>query len=97
MTEPSSGGALPVRRSYPVDTGRIAGLVIEIDPTQNESALAVLQAQLHEQPDGMRIIFGYDLLKQQLFPLAQCNQSHFRQLSYYSDSFQLELDLVNLT
>lgn len=61
MNNPTSGGALPVRRSYPVDTGRIAGLVIEIDATQDESALAVLQAQLHEQPEGARIIFGYDL------------------------------------
>ena len=61
VTPLPADGSLPVRRSYPVETGRVAGLVVEIDPTGNESALAVLQAQLHEQPEGTRVIFGYDL------------------------------------
>ena len=60
MSGPADG-ALPVRRSYPVATERLTGLVVEIDPSRNESALAVLQAQLHESVPGQRLIFGYEL------------------------------------
>lgn len=61
MIPASDGGALPVRRCHPVDAGRLVGLVIEIDATGNDTALAVLQASLHEAPEGRRLIFGYDL------------------------------------
>lgn len=52
-------GALPVRRSYLVDTTRLTGVVVEIDPTREPAALAVLQAGLHEPPEGTRLVFGY--------------------------------------
>lgn len=58
MTGP---GGLPVRRSRLVDTGRLHGVVVEIDATADESALAVLQAPLHDPPPGHRVVFGYDL------------------------------------
>lgn len=62
MTRPLPGaGALPVRRSYLVDTPRLTGLVVEVDPTQDPGALAVLQAGLHETPEGARLGFGYDV------------------------------------
>lgn len=53
--------ALPVRRAYVVDTEQLAGVVVEIDPTQDEQALAVLQAGLHEHPPGTTLIHGYRL------------------------------------
>jgi hypothetical protein len=55
--------ALPVRRSRIVETpdGRGA-LVIEVDATGDPEALAVLQASLHEVPDGCRVVYGYDLV-----------------------------------
>lgn len=62
MTRPVPGaGALAVRRSYVVDTDRLTGLVVEVDPTSEPAALAVLQAGLHEPPDGRRLVFGYDV------------------------------------
>lgn len=60
MTDPVPGtGALPVRRSYLVDTPALAGVVVEVDATREPSALAVLQAGLHELADGDRLAFGY--------------------------------------
>lgn len=60
MTEPVPGtGALPVRRSYPVETDRLTGLVVEVDASREPEALAVLQAGLHEVPDSHRLVFGY--------------------------------------
>ena len=62
MTTPVPGtGVLPVRRSYLVETDRLTGAVVEIDATLEEGALAVLQAGLHEQPNGVRLGFGYDI------------------------------------
>lgn len=62
MTNPVPGtGVLPVRRSYLVETDRLRGMVAEVDATQEEGALAVLQAGLHEQPEGVRLGFGYDI------------------------------------
>ncbi len=62
MTNPVPGaGVLPVRRSYLVETDRLTGVVVEVDATQEEGALAVLQAGLHEQPHGVRLGFGYDI------------------------------------
>lgn len=52
-------GALPVRRSRLVDTDQLTAVVVEVDPTQDPRALAVLQAGLHEPPDGQRLIYGY--------------------------------------
>ncbi len=54
-------GAVPVRRSYLVDNERLTGVVVEIDATHEQSALAVLQAGLHEQPEGVRLGFGYNV------------------------------------
>lgn len=58
----SPGPGLPVRRSRVVETDRLAGVVVEVDPTQDPSALAVLQAGLHAPPEGSRLGFGYDLV-----------------------------------
>lgn len=54
--------ALPVRRSSVVDDGRLAGVIIDVDATEDPQALAALQAPLHEPTDGRRVIFGYDLV-----------------------------------
>ena len=61
MTSVPSEGALPVRRSYEVDDPALRGVVVEVDATETPTALAVLQASLHELPEGRRLIYGYDL------------------------------------
>lgn len=53
--------ALPARRAYVVESDQLAGVVVEIDATEDLQALAVLQAGLHELPEGARLIHGYDL------------------------------------
>jgi hypothetical protein len=53
--------ALPVRRSYEIDDGRLRGVVVQVDATSHEPALAVLQAGLHELPPGQQLIHGYDV------------------------------------
>ena len=42
-----------------VDTEALAAVVIEIDATEDPQALAVLQAGLHEVPEGSTLIHGY--------------------------------------
>lgn len=62
MSDPVPGsGALPVRRSYPIDRDRVRGVVVEIDATADERGLAVQQAGLHPLAEGDRLGFGYDL------------------------------------
>jgi hypothetical protein len=51
--------ALPARRAYVVDTEALAGVVVEIDATDDPQALAVLQAGLHDRPEGTTLIHGY--------------------------------------
>jgi hypothetical protein len=51
--------ALPARRAHVVDTEALAAVVIEIDATEDPQALAVLQAGLHEVPEGSTLIHGY--------------------------------------
>jgi hypothetical protein len=53
--------ALEPLRSYVVDEDALAGGVVEVDATEDEEALAVLQARLHPAPDGLQLVFGYDL------------------------------------
>ena len=53
--------ALPVRRARVVDTEQLAAVVVEIDATEDLQALAVLQAGLHEVPEGFTLIHGYRL------------------------------------
>jgi len=53
--------ALPVRRSYEIDTDRLHGVVVEIDATTSPTALAVVQAGLHELPPAQRLVYGYDV------------------------------------
>jgi hypothetical protein len=53
--------ALPARRARVVDTEQLAAVVVEIDATEDPQALAVLQAGLHEVPDGSTLIHGYRL------------------------------------
>lgn len=52
---------LPARRAYTVENDRLAGVVVEVDATEVPTALAVLQAGLHELPPGQRLIYGYDV------------------------------------
>ena len=54
--------ALPARRAYVVETDQLAGVVVEIDATEDPQALAVLQAGLHDLPEGTRLIHGYDIV-----------------------------------
>lgn len=62
MTDPLPGtGALPVRRSRLVRNDTLTGVVVEIDPTREPRALAVLQAGLRELPADLRLGFGYDV------------------------------------
>lgn len=42
-----------------VDTEQLAGVVVEIDATEDPQSLAVLQAGLHERPEGTTLIHGY--------------------------------------
>jgi hypothetical protein len=51
--------ALPVRRARIVEEGALRGVVVEVDATEDPRSLAVLQASLHELPDGERLIHGY--------------------------------------
>lgn len=44
-----------------VDTEQLAAVVVEIDATEDLQALAVLQAGLHEVPEGSTLIHGYRL------------------------------------
>jgi hypothetical protein len=53
--------ALPARRAYVVDTEQLAAVVVEIDATEDPQALAVLQAGLHEVPEGSTLIHGYNV------------------------------------
>lgn len=52
---------ISVRRSRLVQTDQLTGVVVEIDATGDHAGLAVLQAGLHEQPTGQRLVFGYDI------------------------------------
>ena len=62
MTDRLPGsGALPLRRSYPLESNGVRGVVIEIDATADERGLAVQQAGLHPLAEGDRLGFGYDL------------------------------------
>lgn len=51
--------ALPARRARVVEDGAVRGVVVEIDATEDPQALAVLQASLHELPEGAQLIHGY--------------------------------------
>lgn len=53
--------ALPARRARVVDTEQLAAVVVEIDATEDPQALAVLQAGLHEVPEGSTLIHGYNV------------------------------------
>jgi hypothetical protein len=44
-----------------VDTEQLAAVVVEIDATEDPQALAVLQAGLHEVPEGTTLIHGYNV------------------------------------
>lgn len=54
--------ALPARRTTIVENDRLSGVVIDIDATEDPTALAVVQASLHEVPEGSHLVYGYDLL-----------------------------------
>ncbi|MCB0962756.1 MAG: hypothetical protein KDA98_05530 [Acidimicrobiales bacterium] len=44
-----------------IATESLHGVVVEVDATEDEGALAVLQAGLHDLPEGQRLIHGYDV------------------------------------
>jgi hypothetical protein len=58
----TGSGILPVRRARRVTTDRLDGVVVDIDPTEDDRALAVLQAGLHDQAPGHRLVFGYEVV-----------------------------------
>lgn len=60
MTGPAER-ALPARRAYVRDDERVRAVVVEVDATEQPEALAVLQAGLHEVPEGTQLIHGYDI------------------------------------
>lgn len=60
MTEPGRA-PLPVRRFREVHTDALHGVVLEVDATEEPTALAVLQADLHELPSGQRLGYGWDV------------------------------------
>jgi hypothetical protein len=53
--------AIPVGRARVLDHERGMAVVLHVDATEDPTALAVLQARLHEPPDGARVVYGYDL------------------------------------
>ena len=53
--------ALEPGRVHTVATETLHGVVVEVDATGDEGALAVLQAGLHDLPEGQRLIHGYDV------------------------------------
>ncbi|MEZ5181874.1 MAG: hypothetical protein R2702_08385 [Acidimicrobiales bacterium] len=53
--------ALAVRRATVIETERLAGVVVDVDATADPQALAVVQASLHELPEGHRLGYGYDV------------------------------------
>lgn len=57
---PTSG--LPVRRGRIVERGAIRGVLVDIDPTVDDEALAVVHTALAEPPAGHRVVFGYDVV-----------------------------------
>jgi hypothetical protein len=44
-----------------LDDPRAPGVVLHVDATVDASALAVLQARLHQAEGGAHIVYGYDL------------------------------------
>src|SRR5699024_7904695 len=61
VTSTAASGSLEPRRIRRVRTKRLDAIVIDVDATDDESALAVLQAPLHPRDNGERIVFGYDI------------------------------------
>lgn len=57
----TDSGILAARRLRRVRTDRLDVIVIDVDPTEDERALAVMQASLHPRVDGGRIVYGYDI------------------------------------
>jgi hypothetical protein len=57
----SPHGGLVLQRARSVEVNGRAAVVVEVDATDDEHALAVLQASLHDQPPGCRLIYGYDV------------------------------------
>lgn len=61
MTGSPGSGILPAGRIRRVRTDHLDLIVIDVDATDDERALAVLQASLHEQEGDRRVVYGYDL------------------------------------
>jgi hypothetical protein len=53
--------ALPARRARVVRSDQLRAVVVEVDPTEDPSALAVLQAGLHTYAEDQRLVHGYRL------------------------------------
>ena len=61
MTAASPHGGLAVQRARTVDVNGRTVVVVQVDATDHPAALALLQAGLHAQPEGTRLIYGYDV------------------------------------
>lgn len=61
MIDPTGSGVVRARRIRRVRTDRLDLVVIDVDATEDERALAVLQASLHELEGDRRVVYGYDL------------------------------------
>lgn len=61
MTALPGSAVLAVRRGRRVRTASLDAVVVDVDPTTDERALAVLQAPLVPRDDGGRIVYGYDV------------------------------------
>lgn len=61
MIGESGDGVVRARRVRQVRTADLDAVVVDIDATGDDTALAVLQAPLHPRPKGERVIYGYEL------------------------------------
>lgn len=59
----SSSGHSPLRanRARVAEGSRFSGVIVDVDATENPQALAVMQASLHELPEGAQLGYGYDV------------------------------------
>lgn len=62
MTRRGGGPGLAVRRGRVVERGAVAGVLVDVDPSADDEALAVVHAALEEPPEGRRVVWGYDVV-----------------------------------
>lgn len=62
MSERPSGPGLAVRRGRVIDRGALRGVIVDVDASADDEALAVVHGALAEPPDGHRYGWGYDVV-----------------------------------